>query len=364
MQTFKESPVERELKRSSPSVTDVPRRLLVGLLVGVVLLGLFVGIAGSLYLLNRPTRVAPKEVTVQKGMTVAQIATLLHREHIIRSPRLLRFFSMLSGTSRRLTAGVHPFHGRMTTWQVLKELEVPRDVTRDVTLPEGLRKEQVAGILSDALDLEGDKLLYWMSDSLFCRELGIQASTLEGYLFPETYKVSLTMDEKQVVRLMVGHFFRVFDRKMDRRAAELGLTRHQAVTLASIIEGEAQLDGERPVVSAVYHNRLKRRMRLQADPTVQYALPDGPRRLFNRDYLLDSPYNTYRHHGLPPGPIMNPGRASLRAALFPADIDYLYFVARGDGSHVFTRTSEEHERARRETRRARRNLWRQSTGKK
>jgi UPF0755 protein len=130
--------------------------------------------------------------------------------------------------------------------------------------------------------------------------------------------------------------------------------------MASIIEGEAQLDAERATISAVYHNRIKKRMRLQADPTVQYAIPDGPRRLFYKDYAYDSPYNTYRHAGLPPGPIMSPGAASLEAAANPADVDYLYFVARGDGSHVFTKTAKEHEIAKRQTRAARREAWKPS----
>ena len=134
---------------------------------------------------------------------------------------------------------------------------------------------------------------------------------------------------------------------------------HEVVTLASIIEGEARIDEERPVISAVYHNRLRQKMRLQADPTVQYALEDGPRRLFYRDYAIDSPYNTYRVRGLPPGPIMSPGEASLRAALHPADVDYVYFVSQGDGSHLFSRTAAEHGRAKSKTYRARRDGWRQ-----
>jgi UPF0755 protein len=188
----------------------------------------------------------------------------------------------------------------------------------------------------------------------------VEAQTLEGYLFPETYKFSLAMAERQVVRLMVDHFFGILDSRMRRRARDMGMSVHEVVTMASIIEGEAVLDHERPLISAVYHNRLQKRMRLQADPTVQYAIPDGPRRLFNRDYRIDSPYNTYRHYGLPPGPIMSPGEASIRAAVDPAEVGYLYFVAQGDGSHIFSRTMQEHEAAKRKTRRARRNMWRRS----
>ncbi len=337
------------------------RRFAAGVLLCVGILGAVFGILGAVYMLNRPTGVSLRQVTVQKGMSVPQIARLLHREGIIRSPRLLQVFSILNGTSRRLTAGVHPFHGGMTAWRVLLELEVPRDVTRDVTLPEGLRREQTARLLAERLELDEAVLLRLTSDPEFCRELGVEADNLEGYLFPETYKLSLMMDEAQVVRLLVKHFFGIFDARLKARARERGMSVHEAVTLASIVEGEARLDAERPVISAVYHNRLKRRMRLQADPTVQYAIADGPRRLFNRDYKIDSPYNTYRHRGLPPGPILSPGETSLKAALYPADVDYLYFVARGDGSHLFSRTAKEHEAAKRKTRWTRRKTWRRSS---
>ena len=196
-----------------------------------------------------------------------------------------------------------------------------------------------------------------MEDPEFCKTLGVDAESLEGYLFPETYKFSLMMAEEQVIRRLVKQFQRVFDSQMRAQASRMGMTVHETVSMASIIEGEAQVGDERPIISAVYHNRLKKRMRLQADPTVQYAIVDGPRRLFYKDYRIDSPYNTYRHRGLPPGPIMSPGEASLRAALYPAEVNYLYFVARGDGSHIFSRTTREHEKAKRETRWARRRSW-------
>ncbi len=337
------------------------RRIRVVALLCVGILGTVLGLMGAVYMLNRPTGVSAHNVTIQKGMSVSQIAHLLHRKGIIRSSRLLQVYSVVNGTSRRLTAGVHPFHGGMTAWQVLLELEVGRDVTRDVTIPEGLRREQTVHLLAEALNLDEEMLLKITSDAEFCRKLGVEADNLEGYLFPETYKFSLMMDEVQVVGLLVKHFFTVFDSAMQVRARKLGLSVHEAVILASIVEGEARLDSERPVISAVYHNRLKRRMHLQADPTVQYAIADGPRRLFNRDYKIDSPYNTYRHQGLPPGPILSPGEASVRGVLYPADVDYLYFVARGDGSHLFSRTVKEHEEAKRKTRWARRKAWRRSS---
>jgi len=332
----------------------------VGLFLALCALGLCTGLCVAIFFLNQPTGIGHKDIEINKGATVLQIGQQLYKERLIRSPRLLQFFSYLNGSSRRLTAGVHPFDGHMTTWQVLLELERPRDVTKNVTIPEGLQKEKVAELLAGALDLDREKLLSLINNLAFCGELLVQAKDLEGYLFPETYKLSTTASEDQVLRVMVDYCFAVFDRKFRKRAREMGMSIHEVITMASIVEGEAQINKERPIIAAVYHNRLKKGMRLQADPTVQYALPDGPRRLFNKDYLYDSPYNTYRHGGLPPGPIGSPGRASIEATIFPADVPYLYFVATGDGGHIFSRTMKEHEAAKRKTAGARRSLWRKS----
>jgi len=245
----------------------------------------------------------------------------------------------------------------MSAWDVLQELQVPRDITQSITIPEGLRKERVIEILGRELGLDKDRLTRLIDDPLFCKKLNVEARDLEGYLFPETYRVSVAAKEQQVLEILVIQFHRLFSEELRESARQIGMTVHEAVTMASIIEGEAQLDAERTTISAVYHNRLKKKMRLQADPTVQYALPDGPRRLFNKDYEFNSPYNTYRNRGLPPGPIQSPGAASLAAAVNPADVEYLYFVARGDGSHIFTKTAAEHAKAKRETQAARRRTW-------
>lgn len=322
-----------------------------------------VGVAGLVAVilaLNRPTGSGAKDVVIPKGMTVIQIGELLRREEVIRSPRLLVLFSLFDGTSRRLKAGVHRFPANPNTWEVLQNLGFSSDEFRSVTLPEGMTLARSLSLLAAELNLDDEKMRRLASDPGFCRGLGVEAETLEGYLFPETYQIPLAMGEEQVMRLLVRHFFTVFDSEMAERARQIGLSVHEVVTLASIIEGEALLDRERATISAVYHNRLGREMHLQADPTVQYVIENGPRRLFYKDYKIDSPYNTYRHRGLPPGPVMSPGAASLKAALYPADVPYLYFVAKGDGSHVFSRTSSEHNEAKRKTRLARRRSWRRS----
>lgn len=318
------------------------------------------GLFGSAWWFNQATGAPSQVVVIEQGMTVPEIGRRLHQAKLIRSPQLLRVFARLNGTGRRLMAGPHPFHGHMTTWQVLRELERPREKLVDITLPEGLRMEVVAKTLASKLRLNEALLLKLMRDPDFCRSLGVPAKTLEGYLFPETYKVSAATDEKKILTMLVSHFFAAFDAKMRTRSQKVGMTMHEVVILASIVEGEAQLDEERSTIAAVYLNRLKKNMRLQADPTVQYALPDGPRRLFYKDYQYKSPYNTYRNNGLPPGPISSPGKASMKAVLYPASVDYIYFVARGDGSHVFSRTSKEHEVAKQQTARARRKTWKKA----
>jgi UPF0755 protein len=328
-----------------------------GLTIAAPVFAVVFAISFSLYVLNRSTGIPPKSVRIEAGASVSSIATRLKKARVIRSPWFLRMLAVVTGASRRLTAGDHPFTGRMTAWEVLRELQVPRDVTQSITIPEGLRKERAVEIIAREMDLDEKKLAELANNPAFCKRLGVEADNLEGYLFPETYRLSVAANEVQILEVLVGQFLKVFGPELRRRADEIGLTVHEAVTMASIIEGEAQKADERTTISAVYHNRLKKRMRLQADPTVQYAIPDGPRRLFYKDYEYASPYNTYRHRGLPPGPIMSPGAASLYAAVNPADVDYLYFVATGDGSHLFTRTAAEHDAAKRKTRSARRKSW-------
>jgi UPF0755 protein len=182
-------------------------------------------------------------------------------------------------------------------------------------------------------------------DLIFMKEFDIKASSLEGYLFPDTYYFFEGTSSRKVLVTMIDEFWKNFNKTFIERTNELGFTVHEVVTLASIIEGEALLDKERAIISSVYHNRLKKRMKLQADPTIQYLIPGNPKALSLRDLKRVSPYNTYLNYGLPPGPINNPGLESIRAALYPASTDYLYFVAQGDGSHVFTTNQQDHLKA-------------------
>jgi UPF0755 protein len=210
---------------------------------------------------------------------------------------------------------------------------------------------EVADLVEQRLGIPADSFLAAAADSTLLRRAGVTGRNLEGYLYPSTYYVPVGAGARDVVRQMLAQFEAAWQPTWEVRLESLGLTRHELVTLASIIEGEVRRDEDRPYVASVYHNRLRRGMRLQADPTVIYAL-GRRRRLFERDYQRPSPYNTYLIDGLPPGPIGQPSAASIEAALYPARTDFLYLVARPDGRHIFSRTLAEHRRAVREIRRS------------
>jgi len=221
-----------------------------------------------------------------------------------------------------------------------------------LTVPEGFTLREIGPRIAELSGVPSDSVLALAGDSALAARLEVPGPTLEGYLYPETYRFASDVDPVRVLRTMTTRYREFWTRERRARADSMGLTEREAVTLASIVEAEARVDRERPIIAAVYLNRLDRGMRLQADPTVQYALEEPVSRLLyaHIDSVADSPYNTYTHRGLPPGPIGSPGVASLRAVLRPADVPYLYFVARPDGSHVFSRTLPEHNRAKREIR--------------
>jgi len=198
---------------------------------------------------------------------------------------------------------------------------------------------------SKELGLDEERLFAICTDTEYVRHKGLDGKSLEGYLLPDTYTFYWQTDEREVVDRMVDQFLDFYTDSLQERQKELQMSRREILTLASIVEAESGLDDERQVIAGVYWNRLRRRMKLEADPTIQYALGSSPRRLTYRDLQTISPYNTYRRYGLPPGPINNPGRKSILAALYPGQHQYLYFVATGAGGHRFSRSFAEHQRA-------------------
>jgi len=282
---------------------------------------------------------------VQKGWSARTVIGRLEDDGIVRAALPLRLACRIFYPGERFKAGEYLFSAPLETKAALFTIFEGRIHLEPVTIPEGLTGGEIAALLKPG-DAEGAAAFRraFLEAGLIA-DLDPAAKDLEGYLFPDTYNLPRKAPEADIVAAMVGEFHEVFDEGRRRRAAELGLSVREAVTLASLIEEETALPDERPLVSAVFHNRLKIGMKLDCDPTIAYALKRDGRyagRLFFRDLKFPSPYNTYLHAGLPPGPITNPGRPSLDAALYPAPEGYLYFVAVGDGSHRFSRTLGEH----------------------
>lgn len=284
-------------------------------------------------------------VDIQRGMSLTSIAGELVQSQVIPHPGIFTFTAKFMGWGHQLKAGHYSFEGTVSYWNILRRLAEGKVMTLALTIPEGLRAESVASLMMRHLNIDSADLTERIYDETFCRQLDVDAVSLEGYLFPDTYYFVLNETPGTVLSKMVNRYHTVIHDSLTERARSLGMTMHEALTLASIIEGEAVIASERSVISALYHNRLKRGMRLQADPTIQYIISDGPRRLLYKDLEIPSAYNTYLYRGLPPGPVNSPGLASILAALYPSSDDYLYMVANGDGSHAFSRTIEEHQKA-------------------
>lgn len=283
-------------------------------------------------------------LTIRRGSTFREAAESLAAHGVISHPRLFGFYAARRGRDRRIEYGTY-FIRRGSSWDdVLEALALGKGIVNRVTIVEGLPLFELIPFLARRLDVPAESLDAAVRDTALLRRLGTPRGiqTVEGYLFPDTYDFPLDATARQAVELMVRRFERVWRPEWDARLLELNMTRHQIVTLASIVEKEVRKGEERPVVAAVYTNRLKRGMMLQADPTVQYALQRRPGRVLYRDLRVESPYNTYRRVGLPPGPIAAPGAASIEASLYPANVPYLYFVAHPDGHHEFRRTYQEH----------------------
>jgi UPF0755 protein len=292
-----------------------------------------------------------RTVVVERGMGVSEIADLLVSEKIIRSADQFTMVARFLGLGGRLQAGRYLLPTGSRPLDVIRRLSRGGTISQMVTIPEGLTIRQMAVLLEREAGIDAGRFQALADDTGTARRYGVPAESLEGYLFPDTYGLYWGMPAGKVIDVLFSRFDQIYTPEMAGRAGQLGLDRHQIITLASMIEEEAGVDRERPLISAVYHNRLREGMLLQCDPTVIYALGGKRTPLTRDDLLVESPYNTYRHTGLPPGPISSPGRASILAALYPAESDYLYFVARGDGSHHFSRTSREHINAIRRIRR-------------
>ena len=294
------------------------------------------------------------KISISKGSTLIDVSNQLFDQRIIKNKKSFILAVKTLGYEKDLPAGKFLIEEATTNYCIIKKIVNSVALSKKMTILEGWSVNDIALELESKFNIKKDSFLKAVKSRRLLRNWKIDSNSFEGYLFPDTYLLPEDASPEDVINKMVFEYNNNITPVMRTRMAEINLSENEVLTLASIIEGEAIFDSERPRISGVYHNRLKKRMRLQADPTIQYIIKDSPRRLLNKDLKIESPYNTYLNYGLPPGPINNPGIESIKAALYPEDVDFLFFVARGDGYHTFTRTEKEHNKAKKEFQKIRR----------
>jgi len=279
-------------------------------------------------------------------MSFKAIASMLQKEGIIHYRGYFEIIGRIEGISRKVRTGYYGLNTNMSLWQVLDALRRGKIIEYEVIVPEGYNLYQIGWTLSNTpLISDPNEFINLVKNKEYTHSLGINADTLEGYLFPDTYYLPKGIKLEDIPKRMVQRYKAVFVDSYRSRAKELGFTEHQIITFASIVEKEAKVSSERKLIAAVYYNRLKQGMKLQADPTAVYGTKAWITKVTAEDLKRNSPYNTYLHKGLPPGPIANPGQGAILAALYPEKVDYLFFVAQGDGSHFFSKDYSAHEQA-------------------
>lgn len=286
----------------------------------------------------------PVQIHIKKGMNFDSIANLLHKYRLINSKTAFLAVGKFLGAERKIKSGYYLFMYGKSNYDYLNDLVTGKSlISFKVTIPEGLSLKEIAELFEKVFDFSKDDFLKVASDSILLKEYEVDHITFEGYLMPDTYEFFEVDDPESVLRRLAGEFKKFYDRNIKPSQNKLRLSKNQIITLASIVEAETNYIEEMPTIAGVYLNRLKKGIKLQADPTVVYALGEKPRKLFYKDLKIISPYNTYLNYHLPPGPINCPGRDALIAAVNPAQHNYLYFVASGDGkTHIFSRNYHEH----------------------
>jgi len=284
-------------------------------------------------------------VEVPEGASFKEVANLLAQKGLIMSPFWFRLLGKLQDAERKIKPGEYDLHTAMRPVAILNQLVSGRVIQYSVTIQEGFTARQIGKALEEAGIVKETDMARLVVDAAFIKSLGIEARTLEGNLYPDTYYFPRRAKAEDVVRAMVSRLRQVYTPEMRAQSEALRMTENQVLTLASIIEKETGQDDERPLISAVFHNRLRKGIYLQSDPTVIYGIPNFNGNLTRKDLARPTPFNTYTNPNLPPGPIANPGVKSIQAALNPAPVQYLYFVSRNDGTHKFSMTIQEHNHA-------------------
>ena len=321
------------------------------IIIGILLVLVIAASSVLYYLLLQPfppDQYLPIIIDIPQGSSLPAISRILYEEGIIRWEWSLRLWYRLKPDSPQLRYGRYRFDRPLSLPQVIEKLGRGQVELLKVTVREGLTRQEIAQNLADALSFTAEEFLAASEDTRQIQDIDPSAPDLEGYLFPDTYRVDPGINAVQMVHLMVDHFVEKYSRNLQWRAHDIKMSNREVITLASLIEMETANRDERFLISSVFHNRLRLKMRLDCDPTTIYALKrdnlwDGA--LGWDDLKYDSPYNTRIVAGLPPGPICSPGYESIEAALYPEQTDYLYFVAKGGGNHHFSSSLKEHNNA-------------------
>ena len=297
---------------------------------------------------TRPASQDSRSITfeVQPGMTLKQVTLELFNQRLILSPSAFQAIAYIQDKEKQIMVGEFSLSPSMLPTEIILRLTSGKTILYPLTIPEGYRITEIASLLDTQGLASSEVFILQTQDKDLIKSMDIPTDSLEGYLFPETYYLSKLTPEKKIVQKMVNTFKeKVLKSQLLKSTKESPLSLHEIITLASLIEKETGLDSERKLISSVFHNRLRKNMRLQTDPTVIYAIEKFDGNIRKRDLKIDSPYNTYRYKGLPPGPISSPGIKSIEAAIFPIKSNHLYFVSRQDGSHHFSSTLVEHNQA-------------------
>jgi len=322
--------------------------LLVWAVLGVLILICFSAILWMVHQIHAPIRMnrSVVSVTLPRGVHARQIAVLLRQAGVNVNGHAFLLLTRFRQSSRELKSGDYLFEEGVTLLDVLRRIEEGRCLTVKVVIPEGYRTAQIARKLAKAGVIEDEEaFMKWAGDEALARSLGVEGNGLTGFLYPDGFYFAVGLSEKDVITIMVQRFFEVLPPDYEERANSVGMTLYDAVILASIVEKEAVMDEEREIISGVFHNRLRKGWRLQADPCVRFATQNFSKRLTHKHLRHDCPYNTYVYKGLPPGPICNPGIPSLMAAVNPSEVDFFFFVSMNNGRHHFSVTLEEHNKA-------------------
>ncbi len=325
---------------------EISKKTIAVIITGLSFIIIAALISGAGLYLTRPLqdRGEDQVFIINEGMALKEISSDLEQRGLIRSKFVFMVWARIMGYSRKIKAGEYKLNPSMAPIRIMEILTRGVILTHTVTIPEGFSIEQIAGVLFKQDLAPRDEFIAYALKSDSPSIYGIEAPSLEGYLYPDTYFFARGLSVSSIVDVMVSRFKEMIS-PLNGRIGQSGMSLNEVITLASIIEKETGREEERPLIASVFLNRLRKKMRLESDPTVIYGIKNFSGNLQKKDLLYHTPYNTYLIRGLPPGPIASPGLASVMAVLSPADTDFLYFVSKNDGSHYFSKTLLEHNRA-------------------